>query len=383
MDFQLTEEQAEFRRVVRDFVEREIKPRARHVDETGEFNWAAVKKMGPIGLLGLAVPEEYGGAGVDAISAAIAIEEIGRGCGSTGLSIAAHNGLGCGPIALFGTEEIKRKFLPPLATGSGKLGALALTEPGAGSDLAGGVRTVARKAGDEWIINGTKMWCTNASLADTIVTLCRTDKAGGSKSLSLIIVPADTPGLTIGPAEKKMGLKGSPTHAVTYDDVRVPHDYVLGTENYGLHQTLNVLDGGRVGIGALAVGLAQAAYEEAIKYAKQRHTFGKLLAEHQAIQWMIADATTQIEAARLLVYKAAWLKQNGKSYIKEASMAKLFATEVAEKVCFNAIQIHGGYGYSAEYPVERIYRDQRLMTIGEGTSEIQRLVIARNVLGVG
>ena len=383
MDFQLTEEQAEFRRVVRDFVESEVKPRARHVDETGEFNWAAVKKMGPIGLLGLAVPEEYGGAGVDAISAAIAIEEIGRGCGSTGLSISAHNGLGCGPIALFGSEEIKRKFLPPLATGTGKLGALALTEPGAGSDLAGGIRTTAKKVGDEWIINGAKMWCTNASLADTIVTLCRTDKAGGSKSLSLIIVPTDTKGLTIAPAEKKMGLKGSPTHAVTYDDVRVPHEYLLGTENYGLHQTLNVLDGGRVGIGALAVGLAQAAYEEAIKYAKQRHTFGKLLAEHQAIQWMIADATTQIEAARLLVYKAAWLKQQGKSFIKEASMAKLFATEVAEKVCFNAIQVHGGYGYSAEYPVERIYRDQRLMTIGEGTSEIQRLVIARNVLGVG
>lgn len=383
MDFQLTEEQAEFRRVVRDFVESEVKPRARHVDETGEFNWAAVKKMGPIGLLGLAVPEEYGGAGVDAVSAAIAIEEIGRGCGSTGLSISAHNGLGCGPIALFGSEEIKRKFLPPLATGTGRLGALALTEPGAGSDLAGGIRTTAKKVGDEWIINGAKMWCTNASIADTIVTLCRTDKAGGSKSLSLIIVPTDTKGLTIAPAEKKMGLKGSPTHAVTYDDVRVPHEYLLGTENYGLHQTLNVLDGGRVGIGALAVGLAQAAYEEAIKYAKQRHTFGKLLAEHQAIQWMIADATTHIEAARLLVYKAAWLKQNGKSYIKEASMAKLFATEVAEKVCFNAIQIHGGYGYSAEYPVERIYRDQRLMTIGEGTSEIQRLVIARNVLGVG
>lgn len=383
MDFQLTEEQAEFRRVVRGFVESEIKPRARHVDEAAEFNWAAVKKMGPIGLLGLAVPEDYGGAGVDAVSAAIAIEEIGRGCGSTGLSISAHNGLGCGPIALFGSEEIKRKFLPPLATGTGKLGALALTEPGAGSDLAGGIRTTAKLLGDEWVINGAKMWCTNASVADTIVTLCRTDKAGGSKSLSLIIVPTDTKGLTIAPAEKKMGLKGSPTHAVTYDDVRVPHEYLLGTENYGLHQTLNVLDGGRVGIGALAVGLAQAAYEEAIKYAKQRHTFGKLLAEHQAIQWMIADATTQIEAARLLVYKAAWLKQQGKSFIKEASMAKLFATEVAEKVCFNAIQVHGGYGYSAEYPVERIYRDQRLMTIGEGTSEIQRLVIARNVLGVG
>ena len=383
MDFQLNEEQAEFRRVVRDFVEAEIKPRARHVDETGEFNWAAVKKMGPIGLLGLNVHEDYGGAGIDAVSAAIAIEEIGRGCGSTGLSIAAHNGLGCTPIALFGSEAVKRQFLPPLATGSGQLGALALTEPDAGSDLAGGIRTAAKKVGDEWVINGAKMWCTNASLADTIVTLCRTDKAAGSKSLSLIVVPTDTPGLTIAPAEKKMGLKGSPTHAVTYDDVHVPHDYLLGTENYGLRQTLTVLDGGRVGIGALAVGLAQAAYEEAVKYAKQRHTFGKLLAEHQAIQWMIADATTQIEAARLLVYKAAWLKQNDKSYFKEASMAKLFATEVAEKVCFNAIQIHGGYGYSAEYPVERIYRDQRLMTIGEGTSEIQRLVIARSVLGVG
>ena len=383
MDFQLTADQAEFRRVVHDFAEAELKPRARHVDETGEFNWAAVKKMGPIGLLGLAVPEEYGGAGVDAISAAIALEEIGRGCGSTGLSIAAHNGLGCGPIALFGSPEIKRQFLPPLATGAGRLGALALTEPGAGSDLAGGVRTTAKLVGEEWLINGAKMWCTNASIADTIVTLCRTDKAGGSKSLSLIIVPTDTPGLSIGPAEKKMGLKGSPTHAVTFDEVRVPQEYLLGTENYGLHQTLNVLDGGRVGIGALAVGLAQAAYEEAIKYARQRHTFGKLLAEHQAIQWMIADATTQIEAARLLVYKAAWLKQNGKPYIKEAALAKLFATEMAEKVCFNAIQIHGGYGYSADYPVERIYRDQRLMTIGEGTSEIQRLVIARHVLNIG
>jgi alkylation response protein AidB-like acyl-CoA dehydrogenase len=383
MDFQLNEEQEQFRRVVRDFVNTEVKPRARTVDETGEFNWAAVKKMGPLGLLGMAVPEEYGGSGVDAVSAAIAIEEIGRGCGSTGLSIAAHNGLGCAPIALFGSEEVKRKFLPPLATGSGRLGALALTEPGAGSDLAGGVRTFAKKIGDEWVINGTKMWCTNASIADTIVTLCRTDKAGGSKSLSLIVVPTDTPGLHVGPAEKKMGLKGSPTHAVTYEDAHVPHEYLLGTENRGLHHTLEVLDGGRVGIGALSVGLAQAAYEEAIKYAKQRHTFGKLLAEHQAIQWMIADATTQIEAARLLVYKAAWLKHNGKRYIKEASMAKLFASEVAEKVSFAAIQIHGGYGYSAEYPVERIYRDQRLMTIGEGTSEVQRLVIARTVLGVG
>src|SRR5512135_1513669 len=380
MDFQLNEEQQLFYRAVRDFVEAEIKPRARHTDEAAEFNWPAGKKMGPIGLLGLNVPEEYGGPGVDAISAAIAIEELGRGCGSTALAISAHNGLASAPIALFASEALKRKYLPPLATGSGKLGALALTEPGAGSDLAGGVKTFAEKKGAEWVITGSKMWCTNASIADVIVTLCRTDRLGGSSSFALIIVPTDTPGLIIGPAEKKMGLKGSPTHAVTYDNVRVPCEYLVGKEGYGLHHTLQVLDGGRVGIGALAIGLAQAAYEAAIAYAKERRTFGMPIAQHEAIQWMIADATTQIEAARLLIYKAAWLKANGKPFTMEASMAKLFATEMSEKVCFNAIQIHGGYGYSAEYPVERIYRDQRLMTIGEGTSEIQRLVIARNVL---
>ncbi len=380
MDFELTEEQSYFRRIMRDFAEAELKPRARHTDEAAEFNWPAVKKMGPIGLLGLNVPEEFGGAGVDPVSAAIAIEEIGRGCGSTGLAIAAHNGLGCAPIALFGSETLKHKFLPPLASGSGRLGALALTEPGAGSDLSGGVQTQARRDGDEWVISGSKMWCTNASIADTIVTLCRTASTGGSKALSLILVPTDTPGLIIGPAEKKMGLKGSPTHAVTYDQVRVPCEYLVGQEGHGLYQTLQVLDGGRIGIGALAIGLAEAAYEAAIAYAKDRHTFGVPIAQHEAIQWMVADATTQLEAARLLVHKAAWLKGRGKPFTKEASMAKLFATEMAEKVCFNAIQIHGGYGYSAEYPVERIYRDQRLMTIGEGTSEIQRLVIARNAL---
>jgi len=383
MDFQLTDEQDFFRRTVRDFVEAELKPRARHTDEAAEFNWPAVKKMGPLGLLGMIVPEEYGGSAVDAVSMAIAIEEIGRGCGSTGLAIAAHNGLACAPIVLFASEALKQKYLPPLATGSGRLGTLALTESGAGSDLQGGVRTFAARQDGEWVINGSKMWCTNAGIADVIVTLCRTDKTGGSKSLSLILVPTDTPGLCIAPPEKKMGLKGSPTHAVTYDNVRVPIENLVGREGYGLHQTLRVLDGGRIGIGALAVGLAQAAFEEAIKYAKERSTFGKLLAEHQAIQWMIADAATQIDAARLMVYRAAWLKHNGKPFTKEAAMAKLLASEIAEKVCFNAIQIHGGYGYSAEFPVERIYRDQRLMTIGEGTSEVQRLVIARSVLNVG
>ena len=380
MDFQLAEEQHMFRDMVHEFAEKELKPRARHTDETSEFNAEAVKKMGPLGLLGLNVPEEYGGAGVDPVSAALAIEQIGWGCGSTGLAIAAHNGLGCAPIALFGSEEQKKKWLPILATGQGKLGALALTEPGAGSDLAGGVRVSAQRRGDEWVINGEKMWCTNASIAETIITLCRTDRSGGSKSLSMIVVPTDTPGLSIGPAEKKMGLKGSPTHAVKYDDVRVPAENLLGAEGRGLHQALQTLDGGRISIGALSVGLAQAAFEEAVKYARERQTFGVPIAAHQAIKWMIADAATQIDAARLMVYRAAWLKAAGRLFTKEAAMAKLFASETAEKVCFNAIQIHGGYGYSAEYPVERIYRDQRLMTLGEGTSEMLRLVISRQVL---
>jgi len=368
MDFELNDEQKLFQRMVRDFADAELKPRARHVDEHAEFNAAAVKKMGPLGLLGLSVPEEYGGAAVDAISAAIAIEEIGRGCGSTGLAVAAHNGLACAPLVLFGSADLKQKYLKPLATGSGRLGALALTEPGAGSDLSGGVKTWARRDGEAWLISGAKMWCTNASVADVIVTLCRTDPGGGSRSLSLILVPTDTPGLHIGPPEKKMGLKGSPTHAVAYDNVRVPAANLVGEEGHGLQQTLEVLDGGRIGIGALAIGLAQAACEEASRYAKERHAFGQPIASYQAIQWMIADAVTQIDAARFMVYRAAWLKQNRRPFTKEAAMGKLFATEVAEKVCFNAIQIHGGYGYSSEFPVERIYRDQRLMTIGEGTS---------------
>ncbi|MBI3763739.1 MAG: acyl-CoA dehydrogenase family protein [Chloroflexi bacterium] len=388
MDFQLTEEQEMWRATVREFAEKELKPRARHVDESGEFNWAAVRKMGPLGLLGLNAPEEYGGAGIDAIGAAIAIEEIGRCCGSTGLVIAAHNGLACAPVALFGTHEQKEKWLRPLASGQGRggasarplLGALALTEPGAGSDLAGGVKTRAVVEGDSWIIDGNKMWTTNASIADVIVTLCRTDPSSGSKGLSLIIVPTDRPGLTIGPAEKKMGVRGSPTHAVTYEEVRVPRENLLGEEGRGLQQTLEVLDGGRIGIGALCVGLAQAAFEESVNYARERQTFGVPIAEHQAIQWMLADAATEIDAARLMVYRAAWLKTHGRPFTKEAAMAKLYASEMAERACFNAIQIHGGYGYSAEFPVERIYRDQRLMAIGEGTSEIQRMVIARHVL---
>jgi alkylation response protein AidB-like acyl-CoA dehydrogenase len=381
MNFDLTDEQRMWRSAVHDFVAREVKPHAHEVDESGEFNWPAVRKMGPLGMLGLNIPEEYGGAGVDAISAAIAIEELGWGCGSTALAIAAHNGLGTAPIVMYGTEDQKKEYLPKVASGRGKLGSLALTEPGAGSDIQGGVRTHAEHIGDEWVINGSKAWCTNASIAEYVITLVRTDPAGGPHSLSMVIVPTDTPGLHIAPAEKKMGLKGSPTHAVTYENVRLPHNHLLGTLGRGLQQTLSTLDGGRISIGALSVGLAQSAMEDAIRYAKERQTFGKPIAEHQAIQWMLADAATEIQAARWMIYYAAWLKDQKRSFTKEASMGKLLATEMAERVCRNAIQIHGGYGYSREYPVELTYRDARLMTIGEGTSEVQRMVIARKILG--
>ena len=382
MDFDLTQEQKLWQKTVHDFVAKEVQPKAHDVDMNYEFNWDATRKMGPLGLLGLNIPEEYGGAGVDAVSAAIALEEIAWGCGSTALAIAAHNGLGTTPIVVFGSEELKQEWLPLVASGKNKLGALALTEPGAGSDLQGGVITKGVKDGNEWVINGEKMWCTNASIADYIITLVRTNPAGGPRSLSQILVPTNTPGLKIGPAEKKMGLHGSPTHAVTYDNVRVPLGNLVGDEGKGLQQTLATLDGGRIGIGAISVGLAQAAFEHAVNYARERKAFGKPIADLQAIQWMLADAATEIEAARTLLYKAAWLKEQGRPYNKEAAMAKMFATEMAERVCRNAIQVHGGYGYSSMYPVERIYRDARLMTIGEGTSEIQRLVIARHVLAM-
>jgi butyryl-CoA dehydrogenase len=380
MDFDLTDEQRAWQRAVHDFVAKEVQPKAREVDESGEFNWDAVRKGAALGLLGLSIPEQYGGADVDAISAAIAIQELGWACGSTALALAAHNGLGTAPLVNYGSDELKQRWLPRVTDGKGKLGALALTEPGAGSDLQGGVRTKAEKSGNEWMINGSKMWCTNASIAEYILVLVRTNPQGGSRSLSLILVPTDTPGLQIGPPEKKMGLHGSPTHALTFDNACVPLDNLIGEEGMGLQQALATLDAGRISIGALSLGLAQAALEQGISYAKERQAFGQPLTGFEAIQWMLADAGTEIEAARDLLYHAAWLKQEGRPYGKHAAMAKLFATEMAERVCRNAIQIHGGYGYSSNYPVERIYRDARLMTIGEGTSEIQRMVIARQML---
>jgi alkylation response protein AidB-like acyl-CoA dehydrogenase len=377
MDFELNQEQKMWKEAVHNFVIKEVKPYAQEVDQKAEFRLDVLPKMSQIGLLGLNIPEEYGGTGVDVVSSAIAIEELGWACGSTALAISAHNGLGCAPLAYFGSEYLKEKYLPQAASGEAGLTSLALTEPGAGSDIKGGVRTKAVKDGDEWVINGSKMWCTNASIANFIINLVRTDD---QDSFSLILVPTDTPGIRIAPAEKKMGVKGSPAHEVTYENVRVPADHLVGEEGKGLRYTLATLDGGRISIGALSVGLAQAALEEAVAYAKQREIFGKTISDFQAIQWMLADAATEIHASRLMIYQAAWLKEIGKPYTKQAAMAKLFATEMAERVCRNAIQIHGGYGYSAEYPVERMYRDARLMTIGEGTSEIQRLVISRSLL---
>ena len=381
MNFSLTDEQRMWRQAVHEFAAQEVKPHAAEMDQERSLHQPAIEKMGPLGLLGLNVPEEFGGAGVDPISAAIAIEELGWACGGTALSIAAHNGLACEPIVRFGSQAQKERWLPPLASGEDGLGALALTEPGAGSDLAGGGQTKAERQDGAWVINGNKAWITNASLAPLIVTLCRTGSGGGSDSLSLIVVPGDAEGLTIHPKEKKMGTRASPTHALTFENVRVPEDYVLGEPGQGLYQTLEVLDGGRIGIGALSVGLAQAALDEAVRYAQQRETFAAKLSQHQAIRFTLADAEARIESARTMVYRAAWLKQEDEPINKAAAIAKLQATETAEQVCRDAIQVFGGYGYSREYPVERMYRDARLMTIGEGTSEVQRMVIAKHLLG--
>lgn len=378
MDFDLTEEQRMFQAAVREFCQKELAPYAAEVDETEELRWEAIHKMPSLGLTGMVVPEEYGGANLDAVSAALAMIELGRACGSTALSIAAHNSLGSAPIVRWGTPAQKAKYLPLLTSGK-TLGSLALTEPNAGSDLRG-VKTTAQKQADCWVINGHKAWITNPKFAPVIVTHCRTEHPDGSVTYNMILIEPTTEGVTLQKPEKKMGLKGSPTQQIVFDNVRVPLGNLLGEEDRGLYQVLQTLDGGRIGIGALSIGLAQAAYEAAVKYAQQRHAFGKPIAQFQAIQWMIANAEVEIEAVRLLVMKAAWLADQKRDYSKAAAIAKLKASEVAEKVCFDAIQIHGSYGYSAEFPVERIYRDQRLMTIGEGTSEIQRLVIARKVL---
>jgi len=382
MDFHLAEEQRLWRKAVHDFVSKEIKPLAQEINEKEEIPRAMIQKMGPMGLLGMSVKEEYGGSDLDAISSAIAIEEIAWGDGGTALTIEAHNELGCASVALFGNDDQQQTFLPPVTSGEGKLTSLALTEPQAGSDLRN-IQTKAQKKGSEWVIQGSKSWITNAGEADFIVTLVKTNPEDQSHGMSMIIVPTDTEGLSVAPPEKKMGAGGTHSHEVRYDNVKVPAEYLLGKEGEGLQQTLKVLDGGRISVGALSIGIAQAALEEGLAYAKERESFGKTISKHQAIQWMVADAAADIHAARLMVYYAAWLKDQGKPYTKAGAVAKLFATEMAERAAYSAIQIHGAYGYSREYPVEAMYKAARLMTIGEGTSEIQRLVIARKVFEEG
>jgi len=379
MDFELTEEQQMMQRMVRDFAENEIRPIAQEMDVSGEFPWEVIRKMGRLGLLGLPVPEEYGGCGADTVTYAIAVEEVSRVSGSVGITLAAHTSLGLDLIHRFGTEEQKRKYLPPLAAGKG-LAAFGLTEPEAGSDAAA-VKTTAVLDGEQWVINGQKTFITSGSIADVVIVAAVTDKSAGTKGISNFIVEKDTPGFRPGRDEEKMGLRGSVTSQLFFEDCRVPKENLLGQPGGGFKQFLITLDGGRISIGAMAVGLAQGALEAAVKYSKERVQFGQPIAKFQAIQWMIADMATEIEAARLMVYRAAWLKDKGVRFTKEAAMAKLYASEAAERACFKAIQIHGGYGYMKEYDVERIYRDNRLTTIGEGTSEIQRLVIARQVLG--
>lgn len=379
MDFELNEEQKMIRKMVRDFAENEIAPIAQETDKSGQFPWQIIRKMGKLGLMGLPFSEEYGGAGADTVSYAITVEEISRVCGSTGITLAAHISLCTFPVYRFGSEEQKRKYVPKLASGQW-IGALGLTEPGAGSD-AGGIKTRAVLDGNEWVINGQKCFITNGSIADVVVLTALTDPEKGTRGISSFIVEKGTPGFRPGRDEEKMGLKGSITSELSFEDCRIPKENILGTPGEGFKQALITLDGGRISIGAMALGLAQGAFERALAYSKERQQFGQFIANFQAVQWMLADMATEIEAARLMVYRAAWLEDQGVRFTKEAAMAKLYASEAAERACFKALQIHGGYGYMREYEVERMYRDQRLCTIGEGTSEIQRLVIARQVLG--
>jgi alkylation response protein AidB-like acyl-CoA dehydrogenase len=377
MDFKLSEEHLLIRDTVREFAEKEIAPRAEEIDATDQFPYDIFKRMAELGLLGTPFEETYGGAGGDYISLLIALEEIARHSGTVAIILDAHTSLCCEPIHLFGTEEQKKKYLPSLVSGE-KIGAFGLTEPNAGSD-AGATRTRAVREGDEWVLNGEKIFITNGSIADVLVVTAKTDPDQGTRGISAFIVEKGTPGFQPGRDEKKMGLKGSVTSQLFFENCRIPLANLLGKENEGFKQFLVTLDAGRLAISAMAVGLAQGALDKAVAYAKERVQFNKPIAQFEAIQWMVAEMATEIEAARLMVYRAAWLKEQGARFSKEAAMAKLFSTEVSERACYKAIQIHGGYGYVRDYAVERMYRDQRLCAIGEGTNEIQRLVIARHI----
>jgi len=377
VDFRLTEDQQLIRDTARDFAQREIAPQAEEIDRTGEFPVDIFKQMADLGLMGLPIDEEYGGAGADYTSYCLALEEITRACASTGLGYEAHISLGCMPLDYFGTEEQKREYLPQLCSGE-SMGSFGLTEPEAGSD-AGGTKTTARLEKGEWVINGSKCFITNASYAKFVTITAVTDKDKGTRGISNIIVPAGTPGFVVKTGYEKLGLHGSNTTELFFDDVRVPEKNLVGVRGQGYKQFLIVLDGGRIAIGAMGVGIAQACLDAALKYAKERCQFGQPIGKFQAIQFKLADIAMNIELARNMYLKAAWLKDTGQPYSLEASYAKLFGSEMSTKAALEAIQIHGGYGYINEFPVGRYLRDSKLLEIGEGTSEVIRLVIARRL----
>ena len=373
----LTDEHHAIRDMVRDFATKEIAPKSAEVDHNARFPEETFKELGKLDLLGLLVPSEYGGAGADYRSYAIAVEEISRACGSTGLSYAAHCSLGTNPIKLFGTDEQKKKWLPKLASGE-YLGCWALTEPGTGSDAAA-QKTTAKREGDHWVLNGTKQFITNATHADVAIIMAMTDPSAGRKGISAFVVEKGTNGFWVSKVEKKLGMRGSPTASLTMENCKIPAGNILGQPGEGYKQALITLEGGRISIGALALGIAQAALDSALTYAKQREAFGQPIGKFQFIQGYLADMATQIHAARLLIYHAAWMKDHGQRVTLEGSQAKLFASEIASRACNLCIQIHGGYGYVEDFPAERFLRDAKLCEIGEGTSEIQRLVIARQL----
>jgi len=378
MQIELSEEQLLMRDTVRRFAAEVVAPRAKEIDESGEFPREFFARAAELGLAGVAVPEEHGGAGMDVVSYCLVIEEISRVCASSGVILSVNNSLVCDPILAWGNAEQKREFLVPLASGE-KLGCFALTEPGAGSDAAA-LRTTARRDGDDYVLDGSKVFITNGLAADVAIVFASVDLARGHKGITAFLVPMDSPGLARGGHQYKLGVQASGTTELFFENLRVPARYRLGDEGQGFRIAMATLDGGRIGIAAQAVGIAQGAFEEARKYARERQQFGKAISEFQTIQFYLADMAVEIDAARLLTWKAAWKKQQGGRYSLEAAQAKLFASEAAQHVTNKALQIHGGYGYTREYNVERFFRDARITEIYEGTSEIQKLVIADQIL---
>jgi alkylation response protein AidB-like acyl-CoA dehydrogenase len=378
MEFELNEEQQQIKRTIREFAESELRPHVLEWDEAAHFPIDLRPKFAELGILGVLFPEEYGGAGMGYMEYATIIEEISRVDPSIGLSVAAHNSLGAGHIYIAGSEAQKQKYLVPLAKGE-SFAAWGLTEPSSGSD-ASSMRTTAVRRGKGWVLSGSKNFITNATFAETTVVLAITDRTAGSHGISAFILEKGTKGFSVAKKENKLGMRASDTAALVFDDCFLPDSNLIGEPGQGFIQAMKVLDGGRISIAALAVGIAQGAYEAALKYSKERHQFGRSIAEFQAIQFKLADMATQIDAARLLTYRAAAMKNNGRTTTKESSMAKLFASEVAVRVSEESVQIHGGYGYIKDYPAEKYWRDSKLCTIGEGTSEIQRTVIARQIL---